>query len=79
MPVASIQRAEIITVLEDAQHLLERAARLIHREGNQERWSVAIDLAQQTANLSSLLDQDWQLEARAPETHADRIAEASAA
>jgi hypothetical protein len=58
--VGTERRLEIITALDEAEKLLERAARLINREGNRERSGMTLNMAQQASGMKCLLDQDWR-------------------
>ncbi len=57
--MGTAQRLEIIRTLDEAEKLLERAAYLIKREGNEGRFRKTLDIAQQAAGMKSLLEQDW--------------------
>jgi hypothetical protein len=57
--VGTEQRLEIIRTLDEAEKLLERAAYLIKKEGNEERFRKTLDISQQAAGMKSLLEQDW--------------------
>ncbi|MDQ3818349.1 MAG: hypothetical protein M3362_11835 [Acidobacteriota bacterium] len=56
------QKAEIIKALDEAQRQMERAARLLRREGHSQRWANALDIAQQIANKRELYLQDLRLQ-----------------
>jgi hypothetical protein len=60
--VGTEQRAEIVKALDEAERQMERAARLLRREGALERWANALDIAQRIANKRELFLQDLRLQ-----------------